>query len=74
MSDIQTSSLLTVSQIEQLRTLFDATFARHKLNSSEQGLWAPVYTALFNMITDVTTGSYGDTCNNPFIILRCMVN
>ena len=55
MSDTLTSSILSVEQIEQLRTLFDATYERHKLNDSEKGLWAPVYEALFNMITDVTT-------------------
>ena len=48
MSDTLTSSILTGSQIAQLRALFDATYAQHKVNDSEQGLWEPVYTALFN--------------------------
>lgn len=55
MSETLTSSVLTISQIAQLRALFDTTYAQHKLNDSKLGLWEPVYTALFNMITDVTT-------------------
>jgi hypothetical protein len=55
MSDTLTSSILTAGQIEQLRSLFDATYARHKQNDSKSGLWAPVYEALFNLVTDVTT-------------------
>ncbi|MGB5777844.1 MAG: calcium-binding protein, partial [Allopontixanthobacter sediminis] len=47
-----TSSLLSVSEIDSLRQTFDSIYQQYKVDPTTGALWAPLYDQLYNLLTD----------------------